>query len=151
MTLLLIAALAVRPRSPSARSSRGMPQRSPYSTQLKLATLGTGSTPWGADSRLRGRGRSNGQCSTLTTTWTISGLPPGAGGTTRSSSISNGMRGLGAPGSGRASLTGLDAFAWLVPPEQFRRREMEHLIDEQAEESDHRNADEGVFGLHPLA
>ena len=56
---------------------RGMPQRMPYSAHAKLGMSGTLSKPCGPGMILRGMGWSKRQCSTLSTTWTMSGLPPG--------------------------------------------------------------------------
>src|SRR5665213_3321052 len=89
-----IAVDTARPRSPNARSRRGMPARNPYSTQQKFAMSGPRLIPCGFWNSARGIGWSNGQYSTLTTIWQISGLPFGAGGENRWLESSNGTRGF---------------------------------------------------------
>ena len=56
---------------------RGTPQRSPYSTQLKFGMSGCSGLPCAVSKIDRGMGSSKGQTSRFTTTWTMSGLPPG--------------------------------------------------------------------------
>lgn len=101
MTEALRAQLAGSPRSPNSASSRGIPTRIPYSAQAKLGTSGTAVAPCGGVSAVRGIGRSKRQCSTLTTMWTISGLPPGGARRGRLSKSSKGMRGLLIPPGAR--------------------------------------------------
>src|SRR5712692_5511618 len=81
-------------RSPRACSRRGMPQRLPYSDQLKFGMSGICERPCGGTTIVRGMGWSNCQYSMFTTTWTISGLPCGGSSFARSLDISNGTRGL---------------------------------------------------------
>src|SRR5512132_4428843 len=87
-------ALAGSLRSPSACSRRGMPQRLPYSDQLKFGMSGMCDRPCGGTTMVRGIGWSNCQYSMFTTTCTISGLPPGGSSLARALDISYATRGL---------------------------------------------------------
>jgi hypothetical protein len=82
--------------SPAHRSSsRFIPTRSPYSTQVKLGTSGTARMPCGGGRMARGMGWSKGQYSTFTATFTITRLPRKGTSGALSPSSRNGMRGLG--------------------------------------------------------